>query len=126
MFLDTSPVDHWNSPEIIGWNGPPTGMRLHQSPSRPVVTATIVIPLLDQERENAIAVLLVGCSPLSEQDEVHLNMLEKHLHPVIRELRGSTSENLRVRGGIDVVKKFTSTEGHFPYESQPQQSVLKG
>lgn len=28
--------------------------------------------------------------------------------------------------GLDVVKKFTSLEGHFQYESQPQQSVVKG
>eukprot|EP00064_Thunnus_orientalis_P013716 superscaffoldBa00002280_g13756 len=30
------------------------------------------------ERSKAIAVLLVGCNPLSDQDELHLNMLEKH------------------------------------------------
>ncbi|XP_054650996.1 cGMP-dependent 3',5'-cyclic phosphodiesterase isoform X3 [Dunckerocampus dactyliophorus] len=39
----------------------------------------VVIPVLDQERTKAIAVLLVGCSPLTDQDEVHLNMLEKHV-----------------------------------------------
>ncbi|KAA8593967.1 hypothetical protein FQN60_004801, partial [Etheostoma spectabile] len=44
----------------------------------PAHRRAIVIPLLDQERDKAIAVLLVGCNPLSDQDELHLNMLEKH------------------------------------------------
>ncbi|KAM9852776.1 cGMP-dependent 3',5'-cyclic phosphodiesterase [Aulostomus maculatus] len=38
----------------------------------------VVIPILNQERNKAITVLLVGCNPLSDQDELHLNMLEKH------------------------------------------------
>lgn len=76
--------------------------------------SALVIPILDQEHEKAIAVLLVsqinrqlhhcllvhqlnildnlldwcvfvlqvGCSPLSDQDEVHLNILEKHVSSV--------------------------------------------
>ncbi|KAM9800956.1 cGMP-dependent 3',5'-cyclic phosphodiesterase [Neosynchiropus ocellatus] len=38
----------------------------------------LVIPILDQQHNKAIAVLLVGCSPLTDQHESHLNMLEKH------------------------------------------------
>ncbi|XP_049582788.1 cGMP-dependent 3',5'-cyclic phosphodiesterase isoform X1 [Syngnathus scovelli] len=38
----------------------------------------VVIPILDQEQTKAIAVLLVGCSPLSDQDEAHLSTLGKH------------------------------------------------
>ncbi|XP_077468194.1 phosphodiesterase 2A isoform X1 [Stigmatopora argus] len=38
----------------------------------------VVIPILDQGRTKAIAVLLMRCSLLSDQDEVHLSMLEKH------------------------------------------------
>ncbi|XP_024911031.1 cGMP-dependent 3',5'-cyclic phosphodiesterase [Cynoglossus semilaevis] len=41
-------------------------------------TVAVVIPILAQEQDKAIAVLLVGCSPLSDQDELHLNMLQKH------------------------------------------------
>ncbi|KAI4815711.1 hypothetical protein KUCAC02_005846 [Chaenocephalus aceratus] len=44
----------------------------------PAHRRAIVIPLLNQERDKAITVLLVGCNPLSDQDELHLNMLEKH------------------------------------------------
>uniref|UniRef100_A0A8C8DV08 Phosphodiesterase n=1 Tax=Oryzias sinensis TaxID=183150 RepID=A0A8C8DV08_9TELE len=36
----------------------------------------VVIPISDQDK--VLAVLLVGCKPLSEQDELHLNVLEKH------------------------------------------------
>ncbi|XP_029028377.1 cGMP-dependent 3',5'-cyclic phosphodiesterase isoform X2 [Betta splendens] len=38
----------------------------------------LVIPILDPKQERTIAVLLVGCNPLSDQDEVHLNTVEKH------------------------------------------------
>ncbi|KAK5904553.1 hypothetical protein CesoFtcFv8_006103 [Champsocephalus esox] len=44
----------------------------------PAHRRAVVIPLLNQERDKAITVLLVGCNPLSDQDELHLNMLEKH------------------------------------------------
>lgn len=32
------------SPVVIVWQGPPTGMRLHQSPSRPVFTPSLWLP----------------------------------------------------------------------------------
>ncbi|KAK6296211.1 hypothetical protein J4Q44_G00339240, partial [Coregonus suidteri] len=38
----------------------------------------VIIPLLDQDHCVAISVLLVGCKPLNDQDEQHLNTLEKH------------------------------------------------
>ncbi|KAF0030563.1 hypothetical protein F2P81_017294 [Scophthalmus maximus] len=38
----------------------------------------VVIPILGQEPDKAFAVLLVGCNPLTDQDELHLNLLEKH------------------------------------------------
>ncbi|XP_040902021.1 cGMP-dependent 3',5'-cyclic phosphodiesterase isoform X1 [Toxotes jaculatrix] len=38
----------------------------------------VVIPVLGQDQDKAIAVLLVGCNPLSDQDELHLSMVEKH------------------------------------------------
>ncbi|XP_056904544.1 cGMP-dependent 3',5'-cyclic phosphodiesterase isoform X1 [Takifugu flavidus] len=44
----------------------------------PAHRRAIIIPILDQKQSEAIAVLLVGCNSLSDQDEVHLNTLEKH------------------------------------------------
>ncbi|XP_069003916.1 cGMP-dependent 3',5'-cyclic phosphodiesterase isoform X1 [Embiotoca jacksoni] len=44
----------------------------------PAHRRAVVIPVLDQERDKVIAVLLAGCNPLSDQDELHLNVLEKH------------------------------------------------
>ncbi|XP_053176257.1 cGMP-dependent 3',5'-cyclic phosphodiesterase [Scomber japonicus] len=44
----------------------------------PAHKRAVIIPVLNQERSKAIAVLLVGCNPLSDQDELHLNTLEKH------------------------------------------------
>ncbi|XP_068601832.1 cGMP-dependent 3',5'-cyclic phosphodiesterase [Brachionichthys hirsutus] len=44
----------------------------------PTHKRALVIPILNQERHKAIAVLLVGCNPLSDQDELHLSTMEKH------------------------------------------------
>lgn len=42
----------------------------------PAHRRAVVIPILEQDK--VIAVLLVGCGPLSDQDELHLSVLEKH------------------------------------------------
>ncbi|XP_036392282.1 cGMP-dependent 3',5'-cyclic phosphodiesterase isoform X1 [Megalops cyprinoides] len=39
----------------------------------------LIIPLADQDQGTVIAVILVCCKQLSEQDEQHLTVLEKHL-----------------------------------------------
>ncbi|XP_017279471.1 cGMP-dependent 3',5'-cyclic phosphodiesterase isoform X2 [Kryptolebias marmoratus] len=44
----------------------------------PAHRRVLVIPVLDQDRNKVLAVVLVGCNPLSDQDELHLNVLEKH------------------------------------------------
>ncbi|CAL8361715.1 unnamed protein product [Merluccius merluccius] len=44
----------------------------------PAHRRALVIPILDPDRKKAICVLLVGCKPLADQDEVYLNTLEKH------------------------------------------------
>ncbi|XP_030236370.1 cGMP-dependent 3',5'-cyclic phosphodiesterase isoform X1 [Gadus morhua] len=44
----------------------------------PAHRRALVIPILDPDRKKAICVLLVGCKPLADQDEVCLNTLEKH------------------------------------------------
>ncbi|XP_031647305.1 cGMP-dependent 3',5'-cyclic phosphodiesterase-like [Oncorhynchus kisutch] len=53
----------------------------------------VVIPLLDQEQGVVISVLLVGCKPLSDQDEQHLNTLEKHAAVACRRVRTLQSAN---------------------------------
>ncbi|KAF7666063.1 hypothetical protein LDENG_00118350 [Lucifuga dentata] len=44
----------------------------------PAHRRAVVIPISHQEQDKAIAVFLVGCNALSDQDELHLNILEKH------------------------------------------------
>ncbi|KAL0973490.1 hypothetical protein UPYG_G00204670 [Umbra pygmaea] len=53
----------------------------------------VVIPLLDQDQGVAIAVILVGCTALSAQDEQHLNTLEKHAAVACRRVRALQSAN---------------------------------
>uniref|UniRef100_A0A4W5RML2 GAF domain-containing protein n=1 Tax=Hucho hucho TaxID=62062 RepID=A0A4W5RML2_9TELE len=53
----------------------------------------VIIPLLDQDQGVAISVLLVGCKPLSDQDEQHLNTLEKHAAVACRRVWALQSAN---------------------------------
>ncbi|KAJ7995327.1 hypothetical protein DPEC_G00243400 [Dallia pectoralis] len=53
----------------------------------------VVIPLLDQDQGVVISVILVGCKPLSAQDEQHLNTLEKHAAVACRRVRALQSTN---------------------------------
>ncbi|PWA20266.1 hypothetical protein CCH79_00003711, partial [Gambusia affinis] len=56
----------------------PEKHRLFLAAPLPAHRRALVIPILDQDHTKVLAVLLVGCGPLSDQDELHLNVLGKH------------------------------------------------
>uniref|UniRef100_A0A8C6KSN4 Phosphodiesterase n=1 Tax=Nothobranchius furzeri TaxID=105023 RepID=A0A8C6KSN4_NOTFU len=44
----------------------------------PAHRRALVIPISDHDQKKVLAVVLVACAPLSDNDELHLNVLEKH------------------------------------------------
>uniref|UniRef100_A0A3P9Q1M2 Phosphodiesterase n=1 Tax=Poecilia reticulata TaxID=8081 RepID=A0A3P9Q1M2_POERE len=56
----------------------PEKYRLFLAAPLPAHRRALVVPILDQDHTKVLAVLLVGCGPLSDQDELHLNVLGKH------------------------------------------------
>ncbi|XP_034024080.1 cGMP-dependent 3',5'-cyclic phosphodiesterase isoform X2 [Thalassophryne amazonica] len=61
----------------------------------PAHRRAVVIPILDKEQIKVIAALLVGCNPLSDQDELHLNTLEKHVSVACERVQAIQSSYLR-------------------------------
>ncbi|XP_019904328.3 cGMP-dependent 3',5'-cyclic phosphodiesterase isoform X4 [Esox lucius] len=72
----------------------------------------VVIPLLDQGV--VISVILVGCKPLSAQDEQHLNTLEKHAAVACRRVRTLQSANQK-----SLVSVSQSPPHNAPLRSDP-------
>ncbi|XP_075871079.1 cGMP-dependent 3',5'-cyclic phosphodiesterase isoform X2 [Nelusetta ayraudi] len=56
----------------------PDRHRLVLAAPLPAHRTAVVVPITDPEQEKILAALLVSCSPLTDEDERHLDLLEKH------------------------------------------------
>uniref|UniRef100_A0A8C5GC19 Phosphodiesterase n=1 Tax=Gouania willdenowi TaxID=441366 RepID=A0A8C5GC19_GOUWI len=54
----------------------------------PAHRKALIIPLSNQDRSKLAAVILVGCNPLSDQNEQHLSLLEKHASVACARVQG--------------------------------------
>ncbi|MEQ2168055.1 hypothetical protein GOODEAATRI_010567 [Goodea atripinnis] len=57
----------------------PEKYRIFLAAPLPAHRRALVIPVLDQDHNKVLAVLLVGCGPLSDQEELYLDVLGKHV-----------------------------------------------
>ncbi|KAK5606548.1 cGMP-dependent 3',5'-cyclic phosphodiesterase [Crenichthys baileyi] len=57
----------------------PEKYRISLAAPLPAHRRALVIPILDQDHNKVLAVLLVGCGPLSDQEELYLDVLGKHV-----------------------------------------------